>query len=143
MFFSDVCLYMLHLRIFYFFLLNSLPNTIHVSQTIEQKPCDCHINSPIHVVIQMLMAMVFHFIRVVYTTPVINICFIKRVMLYQMLPVRTICDLAPRFNALVTYLWRFSSIFHITISTSKNWFNMDVVKDLNNKYVGKHITCSL
>lgn len=68
--------YMLHLRIFYFFLLNSLPNTIHVSQTIEQKPGDCHIISPIHVVIQMLMAMVFYFIRVVYTNPVINLSFI-------------------------------------------------------------------
>lgn len=75
MFFSDVCLYVAFENLL-IFLLNSLPNTIHVSQTIEQKPGDCHIISPIHVVIQMLMAMVFYFIRVVYTTPVINLCFI-------------------------------------------------------------------
>lgn len=122
MFFSDVCLYMLHLRIFYFFLLNSLPNTIHVSQTIEQKPCDCHINSPIHVVIQMLMAMVFHFIRVVYTTPVINICFIKRVMFYQMLSVRTIFfDTGNHLITSVNYLSKiFQHIHHHYFYYKKN-----------------------
>lgn len=48
-------------------------------------------------------------IHVVYTTRVINLSFIKRVMLYQILPVRTIFDITPHFNAID-------------------------VKDLNNKY---------
>lgn len=141
MFFSDVCLYVAFENLLFFFLLNSLPNTIHVSQTIEQKPGDCHIISPIHVVIQMLMAMVFYFIRVVYTTPVINICFIKRVMLYQMLPVRTIFDIAPRFSALVTYFRRYACTFNATISTTNNINKMDFLfEEFNYNYEGKHIT---
>ena len=56
---------------------------------------------------------------VVYITRVINLCYIKRVMLYQILPVRTIFDTAPRFNASVTYFRRFASTFNITISTTK------------------------
>lgn len=38
-------------------------------------------------------------IRVVYTTRVINLSFIKRVMLYQILFYRTTVDTTLRFNA--------------------------------------------
>lgn len=43
--------------------------------------------------------------RVVFTEYYlrINLCFIKGVMPYQIFPVRTIFDKAPRFNASVTY----------------------------------------
>lgn len=66
----------------------------------------------------------FYLIHVVNTTLVINLSFMKLVLPYQIIPVRTIFDTAPRFNALVTYFRRASSIFHITIYTCtiNNWF---------------------
>lgn len=60
---------------------------------------------------------IVYLIRVVYTTHVVKLCFIKWMMLRQILPVRT----APRFNASVTYFWRYASTFNnITISCNKN-----------------------
>lgn len=59
------------------------------------------------------------------TSCMINFCFIKRVMLYQILPVRTFFNTSPSFNASVTYFRRFFSIFHITKFTTKialKWF---------------------
>lgn len=40
-----------------------------------------------------------HLIRVMYTTRLINLCLIIRVMLFPILPVWTFFDTAPRFNA--------------------------------------------
>lgn len=57
---------------------------------------------------------------VVYTTSVINISFIKQVMLFQINPVRTNFNTAPRFNASVTYFRGVASSFTITKSTTKN-----------------------
>lgn len=78
-----------------------------------------------------------YLIHVVYITRVMNLCFIKRVMLHQILLIRTTFDIVPRFYASVTYFRRFS-IFNIYMCTTKNWFKMDYVKDFNNKYKGKH-----
>ena len=67
---------------------------------------------------------VIYLIRVVYITRVINLCYITRVMLYQILPVGTTFDTAPRFNASVTYFRRFASTFNITISTTNIYIKL-------------------
>lgn len=57
--------------------------------------------------------------RMVYTTRVLNLCFFKRVMIYQMLSVRNIFDTVPRLNASVIYYQRFSSFPHYHIYYQK------------------------
>lgn len=49
----------------------------------------------------------------------------------------------PRFSASVTYLRRFSWIFHDNISTKKIWFEMDFIEDLILRSWRKtHIMCA-
>lgn len=55
--------------------------------------------------------------HIIYTTCVINLCLIKRVMLHQILPVQTIFDTAHRLNASMTYFRRFDSTLNIHVTT--------------------------
>lgn len=57
--------------------------------------------------------------RVMFTTRVVHLCFIKA-MLNRILTVRTIFDTVSRFNASATFFEDVFSLFHITISTTKN-----------------------
>lgn len=82
----------------------------------------------------------------VYTTFEINICFIKRVMLYPILPVRTIFEQSPSpswFNDLTTYLKKNPCIFHPTISSINHWYKMYFVDNLKFTKWGKPHRCEV
>lgn len=49
-----------------------------------------------------------------------------------------IFNTTPRFNVSVNYLWRFSCIFHISNSTTNNWFKVYFVVEFNYRYEEKH-----